>query len=182
MDLLLILTYTAICVAIFKIFKIPLNKWTVPTAVLGGIVLIGTLIFLMNYNHPYSEVSRSYFVSTPIVPAVSGLVVEVPVQGNRMLGAVLYGDTGDGPWFFQMIREGTDVSDIRENLIFGPAFVGGGKGDPLGQLGGVTAAPDTFALSAPRDAATGRACCSVGSCRCSSARFRPGSRPVPSSG
>lgn len=92
MDLLLILTYTAICVAIFKIFKIPLNKWTVPTAVLGGIVLIGSLIFLMNYNHPYSEVSRSYFVSTPIVPAVSGLVVEVPVQGNHMLekGDVLF--------------------------------------------------------------------------------------------
>ncbi|MDR8014532.1 HlyD family secretion protein [Ectopseudomonas guguanensis] len=85
MDLLLILTYTAICVAIFKIFKIPLNKWTVPTAVLGGIVLIGSLIFLMNYNHPYSEVTRSYFASTPIVPAVSGQVIEVPVLGNHML-------------------------------------------------------------------------------------------------
>lgn len=92
MDLLLILTYTAICVAIFKLFRIPLNKWTVPTAVLGGIVLIGALIFLMNYNHPYSEVSRSYFVSTPIVPAVSGQVIEVPVQGNRILekGDVLF--------------------------------------------------------------------------------------------
>ncbi|MGE8360321.1 HlyD family secretion protein [Pseudomonas sp.] len=92
MDLLLILTYTAICVAIFKIFRIPLNKWTVPTAVLGGIVLIGSLIFLMNYNHPYSEVSRSYFVSTPIVPAVSGQVIEVPAQGNRLMekGDVLF--------------------------------------------------------------------------------------------
>ena len=39
MDLLLILTYTAICVGIFKIFKIPLNKWTVPTAVLGGVFI-----------------------------------------------------------------------------------------------------------------------------------------------
>ena len=92
MDLLLILTYTAICVVIFKVFKIPLNKWIVPTAILGGIVLIGSLIFLMNYNHPYSEVSRSYFVSTPIVPAVSGMVVEVPVQGNRVMekGEVLF--------------------------------------------------------------------------------------------
>ncbi|HWV10645.1 MAG TPA: biotin/lipoyl-binding protein, partial [Pseudomonas sp.] len=92
MDLLLILTYTAICVAIFKVFRIPLNKWTVPTAVLGGIVLIGSLIFLMNYNHPYSEVSRSYFVSTPIVPAVSGQVIEVPAQGNRLMekGDVLF--------------------------------------------------------------------------------------------
>ena len=80
MDLLLILTYTAICVVIFKVFKIPLNKWTVPTAVLGGIVLIGALIFLMNYNHPYSEISREYFVKTPIVPAVSGNVVSVSAQ------------------------------------------------------------------------------------------------------
>lgn len=80
MDLLLILTYTAICVVIFKVFNIPLNKWSVPTAVLGGVVLIGALIFLMNYNHPYSEISREYFVTTPIVPAVTGTVVEVPVR------------------------------------------------------------------------------------------------------
>lgn len=92
MDLLLILTYTAICVAIFKLFRIPLNKWTVPTAVLGGIVLIGALIFLMNYNHPYSEVARSYFVTTPVIPVVTGKVIEVPVQGNHMIekGEVLF--------------------------------------------------------------------------------------------
>ena len=92
MDLLLILTYTAICVAIFKIFRIPLNKWTVPTAVLGGVVLIGALIFLMNYNHPYSEVARSYYVSVPIIPTVTGKVIEVPVKGNEPLktGDVLF--------------------------------------------------------------------------------------------
>ncbi|AJO78203.1 MULTISPECIES: HlyD family secretion protein [Pseudomonas] len=92
MDLLLILTYTAICVAIFKIFRIPLNKWTVPTAVLGGVVLIGALIFLMNYNHPYSEVARSYFVSVPVIPVVTGKVIEVPVHGNTPLepGDVLF--------------------------------------------------------------------------------------------
>ncbi|MCP1652386.1 biotin/lipoyl-binding protein [Pseudomonas sp. GD04087] len=92
MDLLLILTYTAICIAIFKIFRIPLNKWTVPTAVLGGVVLIGALIFTMNYNHPYSEVARSYFVSTPVIPVVTGQVIEVPVKGNQMIekGTVLF--------------------------------------------------------------------------------------------
>lgn len=89
MDLILILTYTAFCLAIFKIFKIPLNKWTVPTAVLGGIVLIGTLIMLMNYNHPYSETTREYFVSTPVVPAVRGKVISVDVQANT---AVKQGD------------------------------------------------------------------------------------------
>lgn len=92
MDLLLVLTYAAICVAIFKLFRIPLNKWTVPTAVLGGVVLIGALIFTMNYNHPYSEVARTYFVSVPIVPVVTGQVVEVPVEANRPLkkGDVLF--------------------------------------------------------------------------------------------
>jgi len=80
MDLLLVLTYTALCIVIFKVFNIPLTKWTVPTAVLGGIVLIGTLIFVMNYNHPYAEISREYFATTPIVPAVTGTVIEVPVE------------------------------------------------------------------------------------------------------
>jgi len=87
MDLLLIITYASICIAIFKIFKIPLNKWSVPTAVLGGIVLIGTLIFAMNYNHPYSEISRQYFVTTPIVPTVKGRVISVPAKGNEKLKA-----------------------------------------------------------------------------------------------
>ncbi|MCH7371763.1 MULTISPECIES: HlyD family secretion protein [Aeromonas] len=92
MDLLLILTYTAICVGIFKIFKIPLNKWTVPTAVLGGIFIIGALIVLMNYNHPYSELARNYYVSTPIVPLVKGRVSEVPIQPNQKVkkGDVLF--------------------------------------------------------------------------------------------
>lgn len=80
MDLLLILTYTAICVAIFKIFKIPLNKWTVPTAVLGGVVLIGTLVLLMNYNHPFTQIGGQVYNTTPIVPTVRGRVVEVNVE------------------------------------------------------------------------------------------------------
>jgi multidrug resistance efflux pump len=87
MDLLLILTYTALCIAIFKIFKIPLNKWSVPTAVLGGIILIGGLIMTMNYNHPYSEISRQYFVSTPVVPAVRGTVISVNVKPNMPIKA-----------------------------------------------------------------------------------------------
>jgi multidrug resistance efflux pump len=60
--------------------------------VLGGVVLIGALIFTMNYNHPYSEVARSYFVSVPVVPVVSGLVIEVPVQSNQLLekGDILF--------------------------------------------------------------------------------------------
>jgi multidrug resistance efflux pump len=92
MDLLLILTYAGLCIAIFKIFKIPLNKWTVPTAVLGGIVIIGALLLLMNYNHPYSEVTRNYYVTTPIYSEVRARVVEVPVEMNQTVseGDILF--------------------------------------------------------------------------------------------
>lgn len=86
MDLLLVMTYAALCVAAFKVFRIPLNKWTVPTAVLGGIVLIGALLMLMNYNHPYSETVRQYYVTTPIIPEVRGRIVEVPVRANVPVG------------------------------------------------------------------------------------------------
>ncbi|GAB1096292.1 MAG: HlyD family secretion protein [Shewanella algae] len=85
MDLLLILTYTAICVAIFKIFRIPLNKWSVPTAVLGGVVLIGTLILLMNYNHPHTAMGSQMYVTTPLIPSVRGKIIEVPVIPNKLL-------------------------------------------------------------------------------------------------
>jgi len=85
MDLLLLMIYAGICTAIFKIFKIPLNKWTVPTAILGGFVLVGTLVFLMNYNHPYAKYTKEFFISVPIIPAVSGIVISVDVENNVSL-------------------------------------------------------------------------------------------------
>lgn len=92
MDLLLILTYTAICVAVFKVFRIPLNKWTVPTAALGGVIIVGFLVLTMNYNHPYSGMAREYYVTTPIVPAVSGIVQSVDIEANVVVekGTVLF--------------------------------------------------------------------------------------------
>ena len=71
MELLLILTYAAICVAIFKIFRIPVNKWTLPTAALGGIFLIAGILLIMNYNHPSTKSARIYFTTTPIMPTVT---------------------------------------------------------------------------------------------------------------
>ena len=92
MDLLLLLTYTTICIVIFKVFKIPLTKWTVPTAALGGVILVGMLVLLMNYNHPYTNMAREYFVTTPIVPAVAGIVQDVEVEANELVekGTVLF--------------------------------------------------------------------------------------------
>lgn len=85
METLMLLTYAALCIAIFKIFRIPLNKWTVPTAVLGGVILIGGVIFGMNYNAPFTEVGNQVFRTVPIVSQVRGRVLTVPVKANQML-------------------------------------------------------------------------------------------------
>jgi len=77
---------------LFKVFKIPVNRRTVPTAVVGGIFLIGGLLGFMNYNHPFSGISRQYFQSTPIIPAVKGKVISVDVKPNTPIktGDVLF--------------------------------------------------------------------------------------------
>jgi multidrug resistance efflux pump len=87
MDLLIILTYAAFAYGVFRIFKIPVNAYTLLTAVLGGIAILAALILGMNYNHPFSSQARFYFHTTPIIPAVSGVVTEVPVQAGTPLKA-----------------------------------------------------------------------------------------------
>ena len=92
MELLLALIYVSFCVAIFKLFRIPVNQWSLSTAVLGGIVGIFLLLLVMNYNHPFTTNARIYFPVTPILPTVKGRVVEVPVRANTPLkeGDVLF--------------------------------------------------------------------------------------------
>ena len=92
MELLLALIYVSFCIAIFKIFRIPVNQWSLSTAVLGGIIGIFLTLLVMNYNHPFTANARIYFAVTPILPTVKGRVVEVPVQANAPLkeGDVLF--------------------------------------------------------------------------------------------
>jgi multidrug resistance efflux pump len=87
MDLLLILTYAAFAYGAFRLFKIPVTGFTLLTAALGGAGLIGALLLGMNYNHPFTSQARFYFNTTPIVPGVSGVVTEVPVQSGTKLKA-----------------------------------------------------------------------------------------------
>ena len=44
---------------------------------------------------------------------------KIVLEDDRVVGAVLYGDTGDGLWYLDLIRSGTDVSAFRDDLIFG---------------------------------------------------------------
>jgi nitrite reductase (NADH) large subunit len=52
----------------------------------------------------------------------AGIYKRLVVSGNRLAGAVLYGDVQDGSWYFDMIQERTDISPIRNQLLFGPAL------------------------------------------------------------
>jgi multidrug resistance efflux pump len=80
MELLLTLTYVAFCYATFKLFRIPVNQWTLATAALGGIFGLSLLFITMAYNHPFSTNARIYFTVTPILPSVRGRVIEVPIE------------------------------------------------------------------------------------------------------
>ncbi len=60
-----------------------------------------------------------------------GVYKRLVIEKDRLVGAVMYGDTADGNWFFGLIKDGTDISEMRETLIFGPAYQGGDTADPL---------------------------------------------------
>ena len=52
----------------------------------------------------------------------AGVYKRLVLTGNRVTGAVLYGDVADGPWYFDLIQSGADISAIRDRLLFGPAL------------------------------------------------------------
>ncbi len=46
------------------------------------------------------------------------------LKDNKLAGACLYGDTLDSAWYFELMRDGTDVSDYRDKLLFGRHHIG----------------------------------------------------------
>ncbi|MCL6705415.1 nitrite reductase large subunit NirB [Pseudomonas sp. R2.Fl] len=71
--------------------------------------------------------------------ASAGVYKRLVLKENRIIGAVLYGETADGSWFFDLMKKGTDISEMRETLIFGQAYQGGAALDPMAA---VAALPD----------------------------------------
>ena len=60
-----------------------------------------------------------------------GVYRRLVIEDDRLVGAVMYGDTSDSTWFFGLIKDGTEIDGMRDTLIFGPAFQGGAAADPL---------------------------------------------------
>ena len=71
--------------------------------------------------------------------ATRGIYKRVVLKDNKVIGAVFYGDTSDGAWFFDLIKKGSDIAAMRGTLIFGPNYAGG---SPLDPMTAVAALPD----------------------------------------
>lgn len=62
--------------------------------------------------------------------AANNIYKKLVVKDNKIVGACLYGDTIDGTWYFQMMKDGTSISDFRDTILFGQAHLGdAGHGD-----------------------------------------------------
>ena len=72
-----------------------------------------------------------------------GAYKKLVLKDNKLAGACLYGDTLDGAWYFELMRDGTDVSAWRDKLLFGRHHIGdsgAGGGDEKSR---VLSLPDT---------------------------------------
>ena len=43
--------------------------------------------------------------------AARGVYKRVVVKDDRLIGAVLYGDTADGNWYFDLLKKGEDIAE-----------------------------------------------------------------------
>jgi nitrite reductase (NADH) large subunit len=50
-----------------------------------------------------------------------GVYKRLVVTGNRLSGVVLYGDVVDGPWYFDLIQQRTNIAAFRDRILFGQA-------------------------------------------------------------
>ncbi|QDO99320.1 NAD(P)/FAD-dependent oxidoreductase [Ferrovibrio terrae] len=71
--------------------------------------------------------------------AARGVYKRLVLKEGKIIGTVLYGDVEDGAWFFQLLREGADIAEMRQTLIFGQGYAGGA---PLDPMAAVAALPD----------------------------------------
>ena len=53
-----------------------------------------------------------------------GVYKKLVIRNDQLVGACLYGDTVDGSWYFKLLRDGRNVADIREKLMFGESNIG----------------------------------------------------------
>ncbi|ROH87173.1 NAD(P)/FAD-dependent oxidoreductase [Pseudomethylobacillus aquaticus] len=56
--------------------------------------------------------------------AVGGVYKKLIIKDDKIIGSVLYGDTTDGSWYFQLLRDKKPIHEIRDHLMFGQDSLG----------------------------------------------------------
>ena len=51
-----------------------------------------------------------------------GVYKKLVLKNNRIIGAVLFGETSEGAWYQELIEQATDITAMRSLLIFGQAY------------------------------------------------------------
>jgi nitrite reductase (NADH) large subunit len=50
-----------------------------------------------------------------------GVYKRIVIKDDKLAGTVLFGEATDGGWYFDLIKKGESIADIRDTLIFGQA-------------------------------------------------------------
>jgi len=53
-----------------------------------------------------------------------GVYKKLVLKNDTLVGAVLYGDTADGAWYFQLVKDAQNIHELRDHLMFGQNHVG----------------------------------------------------------
>jgi nitrite reductase (NADH) large subunit len=53
-----------------------------------------------------------------------GVYKKLVVKDDKIVGSVLYGDTADGSWYFQLLRDGQNIRELRGRLMLGQSHLG----------------------------------------------------------
>ena len=54
----------------------------------------------------------------------AGVYKKLVIKDDKIAGGVLYGDTTDGSWYFQLLRNGQNIRELRSQLMFGQGHLG----------------------------------------------------------
>ena len=71
-------------------------------------------------NFTGDDSSENIILSDPM----GGVYKKLVVKADKLVGACLYGDTTDGAWYFQLVREGRNIAEMRDHLMFGESQTG----------------------------------------------------------
>ena len=137
---LIIGTYGLLCWLVFKKFRlVPTNAYTVCTAIMIGIAMLGVMAILLMKYQPATSDARLYTITTPIVPQVAGQVVSVPVAANVPLreGDVLF-QIDPSPYQYDVNRleakleaANTSLSQLEKRMTAAEAATSQARADVL---------------------------------------------------